>query len=412
MVKNYRMKSTKTKRALYGTFQLNGSLALHSWYPYITGYSAEFVLESLKKYKIKPKSIVLDFFGGVGTTSIVCKKNNINSISIDLSPLVCFVARTKLNWHVNIKETNELLSKLIDSKDKYVNLEVPEDNPLNRYFSLEILKKLLFIKNYALEIDDKAIRDLFLLALIRILKSVSNITNSAPYFQIKNNPLKDAKVFDIFSGQVKTMIEDLSKLKENKAKSNVICGDSKEEMKKIKSNSIDFVITSPPYLNNWDYMWITKIEDLFLDFRLSRIGNKFVKSSTYLLNNSDYSVKSILPDSKVRKTILLLAKKLKKERIIRSGGKRFDTIVISYFNDMYTILKEMQRVMKKGSYALIVLGDSGLYGIHVKTDEIIGDIGKELGLKLVGIELLRKRTASRHKIPLRESVVIFKKVLY
>ena len=136
--------------------------------------------------------------------------------------------------------------------------------------------------------------------------------------------------------------------------------------------------------------------------------DKLVRSSTYLLNKDDGTEECIIPDKKVKQEIESISKKLKKRKSNKSS-KNFDIMVISYFNDMYVVLKEMKRVMKKNSHSLIVLGDSGLYGVHVKTDEIIGRIGASLGLRLVNIEVLRKRNASRHKIPLRESVVIFKK---
>jgi len=396
------------KKRLYGTFQINGSLALHSWYKYLAGFSAQFVLDSLENYKIKPNDIVLDFFGGVGTTSVVCKKNNIKSISIELNPFPCFVAETKLNWNVNLDITISLLSILEKRQNDYRTIKISKENPLNKFFSEKILKKLLFIKKYAINIKDEGIRNIFLLSLIKTLKPVSNCINFSPYFQYRAKKLKDAEVFEIFSDNLMDMVSDLRKVGKNKTFSKVICGDSKEEMKKIKSQSIDLVITSPPYLNNWDYSWITKLESLFLDYELKEVRDKLVRSSTYLLDKDDNSEECIIPNKKIKQEIGFLSKKLGKKKDNKSS-KKFDVMVISYFNDMYLILKEMERVMKKGSHSLVVLGDSGLYGIHVKTDEIIGKIGASLGLRLVNIEVLRKRSASRHKIPLRESIVIFKK---
>lgn len=396
------------KKRLYGTFQLNGSLALHSWYKYLAGFSAQFVLDSLEKYKIKPNDMVLDFFGGVGTTSIVCKKNNIKSISIELNPFPCFVAEAKLNWSVDLDKLVLLLSKLEKIKEDYKTIKINKESLLNKFFSEKILKKLLLIKGYSLKIKDEGIRNLFLLSLTKTLKPVSNCINFSPYFQYRSKKLVDAEVFEIFSDNLMDMVSDLRKVGKNKTFSKVICGDSKEEMKKIKSQSIDLIITSPPYLNNWDYSWITKLESLFLDYELKEVRDKLVRSSTYLLDKDDNTEGCIIPNKKIKQEIEFLSKKLERKKDNKSS-KKFDIMVVSYFNDMYLILKEMKRVMKKGSHSLVVLGDSGLYGIHVKTDEIIGRIGASLGLRLVNIEVLRKRSASRHKIPLRESVVIFKK---
>jgi len=396
------------KKRLHGTFQLNGSLALHSWYKYLAGFSAEFVLESLEKYNIKPDDTVLDFFGGVGTTSVVCKKNRIKSISIELNPFACFVANTKLNWNLDLEKAKILSKKLDSIKKEYNKIKILKENPLNKFFSNKILQKLLFIKNFSLKIDDNGVKNLFLLSLIKTLKPVSNCINFSPYFQYRNTPLKDARVFKIFEKNLYDMINDLERVSENNTISKIIFGDSKKEMKKIKDKSIDFIITSPPYLNNWDYSWITKLESIFLDYELKEIRKSFIKSSTYLLDKNDNLKTCIIPNQKIKLKILNLVNQLKEKRK-ESKDKKFDLMVLSYFNDMYIILKEMRRVMKKNSYSLIVLGDSGLYGVHIPTDKIIGEIGESLGIKLVDIEVLRKRSASRHNIPLRESVVIFKR---
>ncbi len=396
------------KKRLYGTFQLNGSLALHSWYKYLAGFSAQFVLDALERYDIKHGDTVLDFFGGVGTTSVVCKKNKIKSISIELNPFACFVARTKLNWGADLDNTERLLDKLINQKENYKKIELDKNDQLNKFFSPKILRKILFIKKYSNKIEDEGIRDLFLLSLVKTLKPVSNCINFSPYFQYKDEKLNDARVFEIFFNNLRDMISDLRNVRKNNTPAKVIFGDSKEELKKLKSDSIDLIVTSPPYLNNWDYSWITKLESIFLDYELNNLREKLVRSSTYLLDKEDKNELSIIPDKKTKSEIEGLAKQLEGKKK-NSNSKEFDKIVLTYFNDMYLILKEMKRVMKKDSHALIVLGDSGLYGVHVKTDEIIGKIGKSLGLKLVNIEILRRRTASRHKIPLRESVVIFKK---
>lgn len=399
-------KEELTNKKLFGTFQLNGSLAIHSWYTYITGFSAEFVLESLKKYNITPNLTVLDFFGGVGTTSTVCKQNKIPSISIELNPFACFVAKTKLNWNIDLDNAIKLLENL-ETKFNYKKIKI-KNELLTKYFSTKILEKLLFIKQFSLTIKDKKVKDLFLLALIKILKSVSNCENFAPYFQHKEKKLRDASVFKIFKKNLLSMIDDLKKVENSNVKADIIVGDSRIEMKKIPNNSIDFIITSPPYLNNWDYSWITKLESDFLDLGLVEIKENFVKSSTYLLEKND-GKECLIPFNNIKSIIEDLCNKIGEKRKNIRNGKKFDLIVKCYFNDMYSILKEMKRVMKKDSYSLIVLGDSALYDVHVETDEIIGKIGSALGLKLVGIDVLRSRRASRHNIPLRESVVIFKR---
>ena len=122
------------RKNLYGTFQLNGSLALHSWYKYLAGYSAQFVIDSLENYNIKPNDRVLDYFGGVGTTSVACKKNNIESIGIELNPFACFVAQTKLNWEVDLDKAIICLNDLNKVTGNYKKIKLAKNNALKKFF--------------------------------------------------------------------------------------------------------------------------------------------------------------------------------------------------------------------------------------------------------------------------------------
>ncbi|MEW9150225.1 hypothetical protein AB2762_06995 [Acinetobacter indicus] len=90
-------------------------------------------------------------------------------------------------------------------------------------------------------------------------------------------------------------------------------------------------------------------------------------------------------------------------------------VVTGYFNDIYLILKDNFRVLKPGSTAIYILGDSAPYGIHIPTDELIGMLGVDIGFKSYEIEILRERggkwaeNPQRHSVPLRETLVILKK---
>ena len=109
-----------------------------------------------------------------------------------------------------------------------------------------------------------------------------------------------------------------------------------------------------------------------------------------------------LSDYELNKKMTQLQKKLQiasKNRVLR-----YDLMVISYFNDMYRVLKEAHRVLKKHGSASIVVGDSSLYGIYVPTDKILADIGKSLGFN-AKIEHIRNRKATRHSHRLVESNV-------
>lgn len=397
-----------------GTFQENKEKAIHSWYPYLAGFSEEFVQEMIEKYNLDSDKKIIDPFAGVGTTLLVAKNNNISSVGIEINPFITFVANTKLCWTQNKEDLEYELSKLRKSTTSYSFSEIEIDTPilLKRAFSKKILFKLFFLKNKIYSIEDEKIRNLFLLTLISILKEVSNCKNFSPYLEFKSEKQDDADVFTIFFKKAQKMIIEISNIKNNTF-AKVYTKDARNLG--FLKDKYDLVVTSPPYLNNWDYSWITKLELFFLDYAKSekelteKLRNNLVKSSTYVLQNvKDSSLK--IPASEVTNKIKAIVKKLENQRKIKgSSSKKYDIVVKEYFNDIYIILNELYKVLNKNAHCIWVVGDSGLYGIHIPTDKLIGEIGELVGFKFEGITVLRERKATRHKIKLQESIVILKK---
>ncbi len=102
-------------------------------------------------------------------------------------------------------------------------------------------------------------------------------------------------------------------------------------------------------------------------------------------------------------------------RMTKGGKKSYDLMTVGYFNDIYQIIKDNYRILRPGAKALYILGDSAPYGVHIPTDELIGQIGVSLGFKNYKIQILRERggkwekNPQRHNVMLRESVVILEK---
>ena len=77
------------------SFSLNKSIERHRWYPFVEGFSREFVKSILAEQKAKP-SLCLDPFGGIGTTALACQEYNVNCISFESNPLFSDFTKVKL----------------------------------------------------------------------------------------------------------------------------------------------------------------------------------------------------------------------------------------------------------------------------------------------------------------------------
>lgn len=79
---------------------------------------------------------------------------------------------------------------------------------------------------------------------------------------------------------------------------------------------------------------------------------------------------------------------------------------------MYKVILEMRRILKDGSKAYLVLGDSAPYGIYINTIKILGEIAVNAGFKKYKVVKIRERGTKwpslryRHSLVLSESILI------
>jgi hypothetical protein len=266
-------------------------------------------------------------------------------------------------------------------------------------------------------------------ALICTLRDVSIAATGWPYIAPKKIKVtsmsKDA--INTYARKVNKMLDDLSFIRSKsvnvKTKHRMILGSSAKSG--LKAESIDHIFTSPPYLNNFDYADRTRLEMYFMGAAdnwgeiSSKIRTKLMTSATTQIsrNDSRYEIKSQIGETspEVYEFLIQTKESLGLLRNQKGGKKSYDLLVTGYFNDIYEIIKDNFRVLRPGSEAIYILGDSAPYGVHVATDELIGQIGVGLGFKSYDIEVLRARggkwasNPQRHSVPLRETIVKLKK---
>ena len=110
-----------------------------------------------------------------------------------------------------------------------------------------------------------------------------------------------------------------------------------------------------------------------------------------------------------------IIQRLSELRLVKGGKKSYDLMVAGYFEDMLKVITGVYTILKPNRKFVLVLGDSAPYGIHVRTDEIIGELAAAVGFSNYEIDVIRKRggkwpgNPQRHNVPLRESIVTITK---
>ncbi|MGC9781721.1 MAG: DNA adenine methylase [Candidatus Heimdallarchaeota archaeon] len=429
-------------------------IPIHHWYTLVAGFSGNFIRENLRKYNITKNKILLDPFMGTGTTALIGMLNYIKVIGNDANPFTHFVAKVKTNFSIDIKELIELYNTIknnlesnlendakfkweyiptTDLKDHLKTIKnsssnqiddvrfedkVPKMPHLYRWLSPNILKKVIDLKDILKEnkIKNNAINDFIFLAFASILLPISNLQLSGPKiaYRRKGNKrvlCKNAPIFSLFLEKTKMMINDFNIYSKfnNLIKPDLNFGDSRE-LDKIIKQPIDLILTSPPYLNEVDYLDNTRLELYFLDFVKDDSDLKDLKrmqiraNSKYLFNdNRDYPKN--IPNINSFDKIIEKCEIIREEWVKKKWGWDHPRLVCEYFIDMTKHLESVTRILKPNGHYVFIVGDSAIINTLIPTDQFLADIAIDLGYSEAKVEPFRKRGSSRHKINLRESVV-------
>jgi DNA modification methylase len=414
--------------------------AVHQWYRFVLSFPPHLVRDYISKFGLNAQHRVLDPFCGTGTTLVECKKLGIPSFGLESNPVVHFASQTKLRWNVapqelldhalRVAETarralalqgfreDEQPRLLDDAKAKRIELKaLPEecsDLLLTDSISNLPLHKTLILLDAIAQHHDERFIDYERLALADAL--VNEISNLHFGPEVGVGPAKlDAPVISLWLDGIRAMVQDLENLPHDKTtEASVFLADSREVASILPPNSIDAVITSPPYPNEKDYTRTTRLESVLLGFIRSKedlrsLKKQLIRSNTrgvYKADTDDLLVAGNKEIQRIAEAIENRRIELKKD----SGfEKLYARVTKLYFGGMTRHLSELRRVLRPGAQLAYVVGDQASYlRIMIRTGQILADIATSLGYEVVGIDLFRTRLSTATREQLREEVVLLR----
>src|SRR5438045_3253719 len=156
----------------------------------------------------------------------------------------------------------------------------------------------------------------------------------------------------------------------------------------IAPNSIDAVITSPPYPNEKDYTRTTRLESVLLGFiqdraELRALKKHLVRSNTrsvYIQDTDDQWVAQHPEIQRIAKAIEARRLELGKT----SGFERqYHRVTKLYFGGMARHLSSLKPILRPGAHVAYVVGDQASYLlVMIRTGQLSADIGTSLGYEL------------------------------
>ncbi|MCY4489856.1 MAG: DNA methyltransferase [Thaumarchaeota archaeon] len=411
----------------YGSFKDSRKSPIHRWFMYPAGYSHKLVEAMIRRYNMDKNSLLVDPFLGSGTTTLAASHIGIKSIGVEAHPFVAWVAKTKCaKWNVSRLESEyEKLTSEIRYDVGNFTSTVKYPDLIYKCFSKKTLSTLEKIHN-AVKVVNFG-KDFFKLALVATLRNVSTAGTGWPYIAPSEHAKKTPKVDAVtaFDNQCRLMLNYVSQY-DQKADARVVLGDSRNISSYMNGQEADLIITSPPYLNNYDYADRTRFETYFLGMYenwgeiTKHVRDKLITAATTQVSVSKDMEKAKMPTVKdlsttIHSDISRLISHMSDMRNIKPGKKRYDIMTGGYFEDLSKVMIEMYEIMPKNGHAIMVLGDSAPYGVHVPTDVLIGRIGKAIGFKQYKIKVLRERggkwrsNPQRHHVELRETITTLTK---
>lgn len=404
----------------------------HGWYRFVLSFPPHLVRKYLEGFGVDSRHRILDPFCGTGTTLVECKKHCVESIGIEANPVACFASRVKSDWSVDpsgLLKHAQMIAKIASEKINAANLKCstmktqsqldhvrPDYRELlikNSISPLPLLKTFILLDTIEAKKDNR-FYDHERLALAKSL--VFEISNLHFGPEVGVGEIKsDAPVVAAWLHEIQLMTEDLMVLKEKPVtKVTVFQADSRNLVNLLGPNSIDAVITSPPYPNEKDYTRTTRLESVLLGFinnkhDLRALKQSLVRSNTRGVFKADDDEQSVANFPEIE----AISEAIEKRRITlgkTSGFERlYGRVVRLYFGGMARHLSNLRMILRPGAQLAYVVGDQASYlRVMIRTGTLLAKVARTLGYDVIGLDLFRTRIATATKEQLREEVLLLR----
>ena len=394
-------------------FTKNREEPVHSWVPWIAGFSASFVGEILERELDKASKLtVLDPFAGVGTTLVEGVRRNCDVIGFEINPYAALACQVKLEAldrspaiirRAAERIESELRSCVRRNGARPNSQPPPKFRTRDPFFSPRVERQVLFAKDLIAEEKEAWLRRLMCLALGAVMVGVSNYTYEPSLGRrvaVGKEVIADADLPRILRDKLLRIAQDIEAWQNGcgRARSrptNRIFNESylTGATSRLGKASADVLITSPPYLNNYHYVRNTRPQMFWLDFVAEAADLWEMETSSF---GKFWQTVRSEPGIPLSFSYPELEGKLEELRSLHPergayGGSGWANYAATYFNDCARFCEVTAPVMAPGGLVVVVIGNNILQSIEFKTDEFFAHIAERYGFEIQKLHRVRKK---------------------
>ncbi len=417
--------------------------AFHEWFRFVLAFPPHLVRKYIQDFGLTEKSTLLDPFCGTGTTLVEAKLNRVHAIGLEANPFAYFATSVKVDWSV---DPDVLLMRAHDVADSALSELAAQGIDDNQTFQGDpdkVILRSLEPEAAKLLLTD-SISPIPLHKVLILLDCLREFINEPFYrhaelalanalvFKISNLRFgpevgvgelkKDTPVVAAWLAEVEKIADDLRLVAtKDYPDCQVYQADARESSRlaysksgSIAPQSVDAVITSPPYPNEKDYTRTTRLESVILGYIKTRedlreLKKQLVRSNTRGVYKGDDDDTWIRIPTEIRRIVRAIERR-RLELGKDSGFERlYGRVTSLYFAAMARHLIELRPLLRPGALLAYVVGDQASYfRVMIRTGRLLAEIAQAVGYELVRIDLFRTRFATATKEQLREEVVILR----
>ena len=355
-------------------------------HPYPAKYPLRLADEYIKKYS-RPNGKIYDPFVGSGTTLLSASILNRFSVGTDINPIAVLISKMKITDFPlqSIKILNSFADSFCDESIKPDFDTLVQYGGIEHWFSPEAIRTLSYIKKkIETTFDENTDKDCRLFCYVvfsSIINIVSNQESDTRYAAVKKNDVDERSILQLFEKKMRQIIQIFEHIQRNPLvldESEAFLLDSKQASTKIGGESVDMIMTSPPYPNTYDYYLYHKHRMLWLGYESDRSKKLEIGS------RNEFSSRRQPPSN--------------------------------FTDDLCEIMKECDKVLKTQSKAVIVIGDGVVRGELFDSRQNTINVCESIGWKLIESTFTELDETSRsfnktfRNKGKREHILVFEKV--